>query len=218
MSKGDLPGKTRLNQVQVYGAAASRAVDAHAIDNLGVAGYVLMQRAAAAALACLLHNFSAVKSISVWCGKGNNGGDGYLVARLAHQYGIQTQVVAVVDPADLQGDARQAYDDAVAAGVDVTLADSGASQVQVQGEVVIDSLLGTGLSGEPRQPFAASIDQINASDKKVLSLDIPSGVSADTGAVYEHAVRANVTISFITKKNWPLYGSGRFSSGPASFR
>ena len=105
MNKGD-----RRNQTQVYSAAASRAVDAYAIANLGVTGYVLMQRAATAAFGCLLHHFAGVKSISVWCGKGNNAGDGYLVARLAHQYGIQTQVVAVVNPADLQGDARLAHE------------------------------------------------------------------------------------------------------------
>lgn len=197
---------------QVYGAAASRTIDAHAIAQLGVPGYELMRRAADAAFACLLQSFAGAGAITVCCGKGNNAGDAYLVALAAHRYGMRTQVLAAVNPAELAGDARQAHADAVAGGVQVTTTDAA-----IAGEVIVDGLLGTGLNGAPREPFAGCIAKINAADRKVLAIDIPSGVSADSGAVYEHAVRADVTVSFITRKIGLYTGMGVSYAGHRVF-
>ena len=203
-----------MNEVksQLYDAAASRAIDACAIADSGVSGYALMQRAAEAAFACLLQSFPGVKSVTVCCGKGNNAGDAYLVALRAHQLGIHTQVFALVAPADLQGDGERAYLDASAGGVAVSVAQS-ADDITPTGEVIIDGLLGTGIEGAPRQPFASCIEKLNTSGRKILSIDLPSGVNADTGAVAGAAVRADVTLSFITRKIGLYTGDGVSHAG-----
>jgi len=203
-----------MNQADtlLYGAAASREIDAHAIAHLGVDGYELMQRAADATFDVLLKTFPGIKSISVCCGKGNNAGDAYLVALRTLRYGVRTQVVAAVDPIELSGDAATAYADAVQAGVEV--ADITAP---LTGEVIVDGLLGTGLNGAPREPFGAAIDAINASGQPVLSIDVPSGVSTDTGSVFGKAVRATVTVSFITRKLGLYTGAGVSHAGTRMF-
>lgn len=188
----------------LYDAAASRAIDAAAIADTPVPGFTLMQRAADAAFAALLQHFPGIAFVTVFCGKGNNAGDAYLVAARALQYGLEVQLIAVVDPAELTGDAALAHAEAVAAGVTVT-----AAPEAIIGEVIVDGLLGTGLSGAPRGPYKSAIDAINAVPQPVLSIDIPSGVSADTGAVFDEvAVRADVTVTFITRKLGLHTGAG----------
>jgi ADP-dependent NAD(P)H-hydrate dehydratase / NAD(P)H-hydrate epimerase len=197
----------------LFGAQGSRAIDAYAIKHLPIAGYTLMQRAGEAAFASLLQNFPGIKGVSVVCGKGNNAGDAYLVARHALELGLQTQVVSVIAPEQLSGDAALAYQDAVAAGVQIESDDT----AQLTGDVIVDGLLGTGLNGAPRPPFNEAIAHINASGKPVLSIDIPSGVSADTGAVAGDAVRARVTVSFITRKLGLYTGAGVSYAGQREF-
>lgn len=203
-------------QDNLYGAQASRDIDAHAIAALtpaGVDGFVLMQRAAQAAFNCLLRHFPNAGSVSVMCGKGNNAGDAYLVAQCAHAFGLQVQLLAVVPPHSLQGDALQAYQQACTAGLEV----QDFKFQPLTGEVIVDGLLGTGLNGAPRAPFDLAIKHINDAGKPVLSIDIPSGVSADTGAVIEHAVRAAVTVSFITRKIGLYTGAGVSFAGEREF-
>ena len=201
-------------QTQLYDAVASRDIDAYAIAHLGVSGYQLMQRAADAAFEALLQHFPGIGAIAVWCGKGNNAGDAYLVALRAHRFGIRTQVTALVDPSELQGDAAAAHAEASAAGVPINV---GLSAQQTAVDVVVDGLLGTGLSGPPRAPFDAAIAAINSLGKPVLSIDVPSGVNAASGAVYEQAVRAAVTVSFITRKIGLYTGAGVSYAGLREF-
>ncbi len=196
----------------LYDAAASRAADAAAMTQIPVPGYELMQRAADAAFASLLQHYPGTAFITVFCGKGNNAGDAYLVAERAHRYGLEVQLIAVVDPAELTGDAALAYRDAVGAGVEVATEPDA-----IVGEVIIDGLLGTGLNGAPREPFKSAISTINALPQPVLSIDIPSGVSADTGAVYGEAVRADVCVSFITRKIGLYTGAGVSHAGIREF-
>lgn len=107
-------------------------------------------------------------------GSGNNAGDGYLVAALAQRAGWQVQVLAVVAPSVLRDTAAEAYAEALAAGVAVQ---PWRVDIPLRG-VVVDALLGTGLTGAVREPFAAAIGQINASNLPVLALDLPSGLCA----------------------------------------
>ncbi len=188
----------------LYDAAASRAIDAAAIADIPVQGFTLMQRAADAAFSALLQRFPGITFITVFCGKGNNAGDAYLVAARALRYGLEVQLIAVVDPAELVGDAALAHAEAVSAGVVVSTAPDA-----IIGEVIVDGLLGTGLNGAPREPFKSAIATINAMPQPVLAIDIPSGVSADTGAVFDDvAVRADVTVTFITRKLGLHTGAG----------
>ena len=97
--------------IALYSTAQVRALDAHAIKGLGIPGYTLMKRAGEAALRYLRSRWPMAHRIVIVCGGGNNGGDGYVLARFAHAAGLMVTVLAAVDPEKLQGDARQAYDD-----------------------------------------------------------------------------------------------------------
>jgi len=158
-----------------------------------------------------------VSAINVWCGKGNNAGDAYLLAKHAHQYGIETCVVAIVDPLELTGDAALACDEARDAGVTLVRSlpeQDHQSQTQV---VQVDGLLGTGLNRPPSDVFQQAIGKINGQGTPILSIDVPSGVDASTGAVATQAVKASLTVSFITRKVGLYTGPGVSYAGQREF-
>ncbi|MFW9079321.1 NAD(P)H-hydrate dehydratase [Pseudomonas sp. P2757] len=176
----------------LYRAAQVRALDARLIA-AGTPGFELMQRAAHAMWRALVRQWPAAHELTVVAGHGNNAGDGYLVAALALRAGWQVRVWAVGDPRLLKGDAALAHAEALAEGVTVN------AQGELRG-VILDALLGTGLSGEVREPYASAIAAINASGLPVASVDIPSGLCADTGRVLGDAVHADLTVTFIGLK------------------
>src|SRR4051812_1355649 len=102
--------------IEIYSVAELRALDRRAIEQFGIAGYTLMCRAGETALSALRTWWPAAQRILVACGPGNNGGDGYVLARLARAQRLQVEVVAIGDPGQLRAEARQAYDDFVATG------------------------------------------------------------------------------------------------------
>ncbi|HAW23028.1 MAG TPA: NAD(P)H-hydrate epimerase, partial [Pseudomonas sp.] len=136
--------------------------------------------------------------------RGNNAGDGYLIAALAQRAGRQVRVFAVGDPQQLQGDAAQAFAEAQAAGVEVT---PWAAGTELRG-VLVDALLGTGIAGEVREPYASAIRAMNESAQPILSVDLPSGLCADTGHQLGDAVRAELTVTFIGLKLGLFTGQG----------
>lgn len=188
----------------LYTAKQAYALDAAAIA-AGTPALQLMKRAGRAAFNYLLGRFAAPELISVYCGSGNNGGDGYVVAALAAQRRIPVQVIQVAPAEKLTGEARQAYEFAVQEGVAIVPFAQSAAPAS---GVIVDAMLGIGLCGEPRPEFAAAIAQINQLGLPVISLDIPSGLHADTGAVLGDAVKAGFTISFIGLKRGLLTGRG----------
>ncbi len=199
----------------LFSAAQSREFDRIAISEAGIPGFELMQRAGAAAFAALLDCWPGVSHITVFCGKGNNAGDGYLIAGLAAEIGITVQLLQLGDPAALQGDAALARDWAAAKAV---LPHSCEAQLpQIHGEVIVDALLGTGLSGAPRGTYATAIEQINGAGQPILAVDVPSGVAADTGGVAGVAVNANVTVTFIARKLGTYTGAGLAAAGKLRF-
>lgn len=187
-TKDDLPDA-------LYSAAQVRALDASLIA-AGTPGFELMQRAARATWRALVRHWPTTNELTVVAGHGNNAGDGYLVAVLAKRAGWHVRVLAVGDPQRLQGDARLAHAEAVSEGVAIQ---AWSAQSQLRG-VVLDALLGTGLTGEVREPYASAIAAINASGLGVAAVDIPSGLCADTGSVLGVAVRADLTVTFIALK------------------
>ena len=192
----------------LYTAELTRALDAAAIS-AGMPGFKLMLRAGHVAFDRLMHQWPDVHSLSILCGTGNNGGDGFVMAALAQQQGIQVQVVCVSRLDDfavqLRGEARQAYDWMCDQGVECHRYRLG---MNLQGEVIVDALLGTGLNGSVAEPFVGAIRQINLSGKPVLAVDIPSGLCSDTGAVLGDAVRADHTVTFIGMKQGMLTHEG----------
>jgi NAD(P)H-hydrate epimerase len=180
----------------LYTAEQVRELDRRAIDELGIPGYELMTRAGHATLNGLRALWPAARSIAVLCGPGNNGGDGYVVGRVARAQGMRTRVVALADPARLAGDARRAYEDFMAAG--------GRSEPWspdvLDADVIVDAIYGTGLAREVSGEVATVIAAANDCGRPVVAVDIPSGLHADTGEVLGIAMRAALTVTFIGRK------------------
>lgn len=200
----------------LYTTAQVRALDAQAIQECGMAGFELMQRAAAAVLRHVQQRWPAARRLLVFAGSGNNAGDGYLLASLSVERGLQATVLEAGDPARLGPDARQARQQALAAGVPLFALESReASQAcERTGElVVIDALLGIGLAGAVRPALQRAIDCINALQAPVVAVDIPSGLCADTGVAQGAAVRAALTVCFIALKQGLLTAQGPDHTG-----
>ena len=198
---------------RLFTAAQSRALDRLAIERHGIPGIVLMKRAGRAAWSTLQQRWPHIDSISVVCGRGNNAGDGYIVAGCARASRTAVQLIQLGSAAALTGDAALARDWAVALGVTIVEVADAAPAFEVEGAVIVDALMGTGASGEVRPGFARAIEQINAAAKPVLSLDIPSGLCADTGRVLGRTVSADVTVTFIGVKRGLVTGSGPDHTG-----
>jgi NAD(P)H-hydrate epimerase len=175
-----------------------------------------MQRAGHAAFVELMSHWPWVRRLTIACGSGNNGGDGLIIAGLARQQGIEVQVLVLNDDfADrLTGEALAAWQWAQAVGVELNAWHPG---VELQGEVLVDALLGTGLSGDVRGDAAELIRQFNRSPRPVMAVDIPSGLCSDTGRVLGVAVRADLTLTFIALKQGLLTHEGVDHAGQVLF-
>ncbi len=188
----------------LYTTAQVYALDAAAIAS-GIPGIQLMKRAGRAAFDLLLERFPAPELITIYCGAGKNGGDGYVLAALAAQRLLPVQVIQLTAGDKLSGEARIAYEFALQERVKIIpFADA---QAPTEG-VIVDALLGIGLQGDIRPTFAAAIDQINASGLPVLAIDIPSGLHGDTGTTHGAVVNAALTITYIGIKRGLLTGRG----------
>ncbi len=197
---------------RIYSAAQTRAIDAAIIEG-GIAGGELMQRAAEALWEQVQGRWSRAGELTVLCGGGNNAGDGYLVARLAQMAGWRVRVLAVSSPEKLSGDAQWAYQAAMAAGITPEQWQEGEL---LQG-VILDAMLGTGIDTDVREPYAGAIRAINNSGLPVVAVDLPSGLHADSGAILGDAVRADMTVTFITLKIGLLTGQGPDHAGDLHF-
>lgn len=198
----------------VYGSAQVRAIDQYMIRERGVPSYTLMKRAAEAALRALRTRWPTAMSVCVVCGGGNNGGDGYVLARFAQAAGLNVTVLSVTAPDDLAGDARRACEEWQSSGGRVE--PFGAPGL-AKAEVIVDAILGIGAKGELRPAARLAIDAINSVAAPVLSLDIPSGLDADTGEVLGAAVEADATITFIGLKTGLLLAAGPEHAGALLF-
>jgi NAD(P)H-hydrate epimerase len=174
-------------------AAEMRALDRHTIETLGVPSALLMELAGAAVAREALA--LAVPGSSIWvvCGAGSNGGDGLVAARQLHLRGVPVKLVSVEDPARWRGDAAANWKRAQAAGVPV----AGARQRPEPGAVIVDAIFGTGLSRAVGGAAAAAIRRIREARPacRVLAVDLPSGLDADTGQPQGEAVAADVTVT-----------------------
>ncbi|HZT02369.1 MAG TPA: NAD(P)H-hydrate dehydratase [Steroidobacteraceae bacterium] len=198
----------------LYSTAQVRALDAHAIETLGIPGYTLMKRAGEAALRYLRTRFPVSHRIVIVCGAGNNGGDGYVLARFAHAAGLTVTTLAATSPQALHGDARQAYEDLRASGGQIQ---PFARERLTEGEVIVDALLGTGLRGAAREEIAQVIRDINGSGRPVLAVDVPSGLDSDTGVPLGDTVRADCTVTFVGLKTGLFIGDGPEFAGTVFF-
>ncbi|WP_421682394.1 NAD(P)H-hydrate dehydratase [Stutzerimonas urumqiensis] len=198
--------------IEIYSAAQIRARDA-AIIAAGTPGFELMQRAARATWQALSRRWPSVGTLTVLAGSGNNAGDGYLVAELAHRAGWRARVLALGEPGRLTGDAAQAHACAREAGVPVAHWSDG----EPLAGVLIDALLGIGADGEVRAEYRSAIEAVNRSACPVVAIDIPSGLHADTGGILGAAIQADLTVTYIGLKPGLLTGQGPALTGELLF-
>jgi hydroxyethylthiazole kinase-like uncharacterized protein yjeF len=200
--------------IAVYSAEQVRALDQRAIESLPISGYTLMKRAGEAALRYLRARWPMAHRIVIVCGSGNNGGDGYVLARFAQAAGLEVSVVTSASVAALKGDARQAHADFVASG---GTAQALNSSLLRDGEVIVDAVLGTGWKDAVRGGAADAIRAINGASRPVFALDLPSGLDADSGMPLGDAVRADSTVTFVGLKTGLFLGEGPELAGRIFF-
>ncbi len=181
---------------KLYRVASVVRLEQLAINQFGIPAYELMKRAGQAVFDVVCSRYPDHKKILVLCGAGNNAGDGYVVASLARQAGFDVRAISLIDPASLKNEALQAYQDWLC------LAENSAADLSQINEVdiIIDALLGTGLKRDVSAHWAEWIKAMNKAAKPVISVDLPSGLIADTGAIAGCAVQADITVCFIGLK------------------
>lgn len=179
-----------------------RSVDQRSIE-LGVPGIVLMENAGRGAAELLL-SLGVHGPVVICCGKGNNGGDGLVIARHLHNHRIAVRVLLFCKGEELTGDAACNYYVVHRAGLPLVVHDSvdlaAVCSELASAEWVVDALFGTGLSGPVRPPFDRIIEAINQSPARILAVDIPSGLDCDTGQPLGATVRAHHTATFVAQK------------------
>lgn len=181
----------------LYQTPHIRTCEQMAMDELGLTEEELMERAGSSAFSTLTMLHPDVRTISVFCGSGNNAGDGYVLARLAKEKGYSVIINQYKAIDHLPPTARHAAAQAIAAGVPCQCLDD---PIDSDAELIVDALLGIGIKGKVQGPIATAINQINDAQLPVLAIDVPSGLDADTGRVMGVCVQASVTVTFIGYK------------------
>jgi NAD(P)H-hydrate epimerase len=186
-----------------------RAFDAWAINELGVPGAVLMENAGRSCAELIKDKLGDVANpkVCIFCGTGNNGGDGYVIARHLLNSGFEVVVVICGERDKIKGDAKINLDILEGLGQRVEQLDLSDSDVAgavrafcAGADVVVDSLFGTGLVGELKEDYKRLIENINAQSRPILAVDIPSGLDCDTGEPLGAAVKASWTVTFAAVK------------------
>lgn len=185
-----------------------RALEREWAEREGLSLYALMERAGAALRTYAIHHWPHSRCWWIFTGPGNNGGDGYVLARLARQLGLEPQVIAVRDPAELTGDARRAADEWLAMGGTVVSPEERELDRLPAPDLVIDALLGTGVHIRLSPLMTRIVATINGLQVPVLAVDLPSGLNADTGCAMGAVVRASRTLTFIGIKQGMLTADG----------
>jgi len=198
----------------LYRAEQIKEFEGAAAELAGVTLYDLMKAAGQACYHVFKARFPDAGKVLVFTGQGNNGGDGYIFACIAQNAGLDVQLCQMGDPDNLRDDAKRAKKawQKVQGKIDKI------EQANIGGaDVIVDALLGTGLSGCLRPEFISLIDKINQAGKSVLSVDIPSGLNADSGAIHDLAIKAQATITFVGLKQGLFTGAASDHCGQLYF-
>ena len=198
VSRGSIVSNWR-RKMKVSRAAEMRNLDSRATSDFGISEELLMENAGEAAYFVILKEFGVKgKKFVIFCGAGNNGGDGFVIARKIHSTGGEVQVFLLGDGSNLKGAAKKNLDIISTMPIEVSALKSveQAKEAISACDAIVDAMLGTGLSREVGGICRDVIQLINKSEKKVFSIDIPSGVNGDTGQVMGSAVRSDYTITY----------------------
>ena len=189
--------------ITLYRIAQVRELDRIAIQEAGISGFELMSRAGYEVFQWFRNKCPNSQSVAVFCGTGNNAGDGYIIARLALEAGFKVSVYGLANPENSKGDALTAYQSYAQANGTVIPFQGDES---IDADVIVDALLGTGLDRPVTGLYAQAIQLINKSAAYIVAVDCPSGLNADTGNVLGCAVKADCTVTFIALKQGLLTG------------
>jgi ADP-dependent NAD(P)H-hydrate dehydratase / NAD(P)H-hydrate epimerase len=200
----------------VFTADEMRRVDQRAIRELGIPGATLMENAGRGAAACIqaaLPDLGLPRRgarIAIVCGKGGNGGDGFVVARHLKRAGHRVQVFLLAQPAELRGDPALKLREMERVGLRAQVVEDGTALARAlpAAQLIVDAMLGTGARGLPAPAIAAAIEQVNASARPVVALDIPSGLSAEAIPAEGPVVQATLTTTFAGLKRGLVGGPG----------
>jgi NAD(P)H-hydrate epimerase len=200
--------------MKILTGAQMQALDRRAITEAQIPSLALMERAGGGVVGAMERVFGPLdgKSVTILCGKGNNGGDGFVVARLLKRKRARPQVILITKASDLSTDAKTMYRRFVkaagTAAVHVCLPNDRVAAILRHSNLIVDALLGTGLSAPVTGPYRSAIEAVNDARLPVTAVDLPSGIQADTGAVMGAAVRATLTVTFAQPKLGLYVGAG----------
>lgn len=193
--------------MRVVNAQEMRNIDRTAINDYGIPGIVLMENAGLAVVKAIREILGEIggKAVTIFAGKGNNGGDGLVVARHLHNSGAEVKVLLLADPGEITGDAAINLNIWTKMGQKIypVFRSDDFNVVRlflVKTDLIVDAIYGTGFKGSVREPVGRILEAINASRKPVVAVDIPSGLEADTGKVNGPCVRATTTVTFALPK------------------
>ncbi|MBQ2753026.1 MAG: NAD(P)H-hydrate dehydratase [Firmicutes bacterium] len=201
--------------MKVANAEKIRRADKITIEGYGIPGIVLMENASQGVARVCLKELEGIKDpkVLVIAGKGNNGGDGYAAARLLKNNGVKCEIVVLGDLKEIKGDAKINLDVAHKINIPITNDISNIDEKIKNADIVLDAIFGTGFAGQAREPHATIIEKINKLAKKVVSVDIPSGVNADNGHTDGSCIMADVTVTFALPKLGNLLYPGAENTG-----
>ena len=198
----------------IYLGEQVRELDRIAIEEFNIPSFDLMQRAAQTAFAELRSSWPNAKKLLILVGTGNNGGDGYVIAALALDVNLDVQLIQVGDHTKLCGDAKKAHDLFIEKG---GKCEKFTQEPLSDCDVIVDAMLGTGLTRRVSGQYASAIDLVNQHAASVLSVDIASGLNANTGCPMGCAIKADVTTTFVGQKLGLYTSAGREYSGKIIF-
>src|ERR1700722_9765409 len=186
--------------MKIVTAGEMRVIDRASTERFGVPSLTLMEDAGAAVADYVLTQHAAARRVVVFCGKGNNGGDGFVAARRLHQQGRKVQVILLANPADLRGDAALMFAKLPAAAMAVHSSDelkSDRVRLSLPADLYLDAILGTGFKPPVSGLYAEAIAILNASQIPVIAVDIPSGADADAMGTQSGVIaRADAIVTF----------------------
>ena len=201
----------------IYSAAQVKELDRYAMEAFSISGNVLIERAGEAAFKLILKKWPDCRRLTVLCGTGNNAGDGFVIARLAVEQELAVTVLQIGDENKLQGDALAAQQRLQGGGVEPLAFEQKSDTDLTDCDVIVDAMLGTGVHGEVEGHYAEAIQRVNAEKTPVFSVDIPSGLNADTGMPQPCAIKAGLTITYVGVKQGLITGEGPEYSGEVVF-
>ena len=204
--------------MNLYTSEETKKLDNLAIRKQKVPAFTLMKRASEFSFNVLLNNWPNTKKVFVFCGKGNNAGDGYLIAYLAKEIGLESFIIQASPSNKITGASKKAFELAATSKVK-KISLSSFNKQSLKDSVIVDALLGTGIKGTVRSGVSKLILQINKKSKStpILSVDIPSGICSNTGVGLGAHIKADVTATFVGRKRGCFTSIGRTASGNVVF-